>query len=93
HNAHGVERDPAAAAGWFAKAARLGDAEAQAMLGAAYHLGLGVERDAVQAWRWLTRAQRQGNEIAAGFVVRARPLTRADEMAEAERLIAAGDDA
>src|SRR5690349_10854452 len=41
----GIERNPVEAARWFAIAARAGDSEAQAMLGAAYHLGLGVAPD------------------------------------------------
>ncbi len=41
HNALGVERDANAAADWWRKGATRGDADAQAMLGAAYHLGSG----------------------------------------------------
>jgi uncharacterized protein len=93
HNAEGVERDPEAAAAWFEKAARLGDVEAQATLGAAYHMGLGVRQDQVLAYRWLARAQRRGNEVAAGFLLRVRPLLSDAEREMAERLIEAGDSA
>jgi TPR repeat protein len=93
HNAEGIERDPEAAAAWFEKAARLGDVESQAMLGAAYHMGLGVRQDQVLAYRWLARAQRRGNEVAAGFLLRVRPLLSEGEREEAERLIASGDGA
>ena len=55
NSALGVERDTAAAAEWWSKAARLRDADGQAMLGAAHHLGAGVARDPVAALAWLIR--------------------------------------
>src|SRR5262249_56522502 len=55
HNALGVDRDPAIAATWWAKAAARGDADGQAMLGAAHLLGAGVPRDGVAALAWLLR--------------------------------------
>ena len=44
-------------AGWWRKAAMLGDADGQAMLGAALHLGAGVTRDPLAALAWLMRAR------------------------------------
>jgi TPR repeat protein len=50
HDALGVDRDPKTAAAWWTKAAARGDADGQAMLGAAHLLGAGVARDRVLAW-------------------------------------------
>ena len=52
----GVERDPAAAAGWFRLAADRGLAGSQAALGRMYEQGDGVERDPELARQWYRRA-------------------------------------
>jgi uncharacterized protein len=73
----GVARDVAAAAMWRHRATVFGDAEGQALLGAAHPLA-GVARDSVAALAWLTRVRNARNQHAA------RDGT-ADEHAEAER--------
>ena len=50
HDAIGVERDPGQAADWWRRGAERGDADAQAMLGAAHHLGSGVTLDRSRRW-------------------------------------------
>ena len=45
HNALGVERDAGAAAHWWRRGAERGDADGQAMLGAAYHSAPACRRD------------------------------------------------
>jgi TPR repeat protein len=89
HNALGVGRDPAAATHWWAKAAARGDADGQAMLGAAHILGAGVARDGVAALAWLLRARRGGSVLAEPFLNSARSALSAEEIAEAERRAAA----
>jgi len=89
HNALGVERDAAEAASWWRRAAERGDADGQAMLGAALHLGAGVPREPLVALTWLLRAQRGGSALAAPFLQPARALLSPAEMAEAERRAAA----
>jgi TPR repeat protein len=71
-------------------AAEQGDAEAQMMLGAAYHLGLGIARDQAQAFHWLKRAASQGNDLAAGFLRRVDDIITPEERRAADHLPAAG---
>jgi TPR repeat protein len=85
NNALGVERDTAAAAQWWRKAALLGDADGQAMLGAAYYLGAGVERDPVAALVWLTRARRARSPFADRFYLGVRNACTPEQRREAER--------
>jgi selenocysteine-specific elongation factor len=75
HNALGIGRDPAVAATWWAKAAARGDADGQAMLGAAHLLGAGVPRDGVAALAWLLRATAGGSALAAPFLNNATQRT------------------
>ena len=86
HNALGVDRDPQQAALWWDKAAIRGDADAQAMLGAAYHLGAGVPRDRVAALAWLLRGRDAGSELAAPFLDAARTSLSPLEIARARAL-------
>jgi hypothetical protein len=86
----GVARDPAQAVAWWIKAANAGDSEAQALLGAAYHLGQGVERNDVHALVWLTRAEAQGQELARNFLPCVRNALTQAQLAEAEMLLRAG---
>jgi TPR repeat protein len=81
----GVPRDPARAADWWRKAALRHDADGQAMLGAAYHLGAGVPHDAVEAFTWLTRARQGNSPLASQFFEAVRRTLTPDEIAEAER--------
>src|SRR5262245_37854007 len=85
NNALGVERDVAAAARWWRKAALLGDADGQAMLGAAHHLGAGVARDPVAALGWLMRARAARSPFADRFYTGVRAACSAEQMREAER--------
>lgn len=52
----GSEKDPAAAARWYEKAAQAGHVGAQYMLGRIYDLGEGVPQDYARAARWYRRA-------------------------------------
>src|SRR5579863_3154609 len=85
HNALGVERDPAKSVHWWRRGAERGDADGQAMLGAAYYLGAGVERDPRQALVWLLRAAAGKSELAPRYVTAARSVLTAAEIADAEQ--------
>ena len=85
HNALGVERDPVEAARWWRRGAEAGDADGQAMLGAALHLGSGVERDSIEALVWLTRAATGGSQLAAPFIETVRESLSAGDIVEARR--------
>ena len=78
-----------AAAEWWAKAAGRGDADAQAMLGAAFHLGAGVPQDRVAAFALLLRARKGGSALASSFFDAVRGTLSSHEMAEAEARAAA----
>jgi TPR repeat protein len=85
NNALGVERDPKEAAKWWRKAAQLGDADGQAMLGATFYLGAGVKRDLTAALTWLSRAQAAHSEFADKFFTAVYQQCTPDERAEAAR--------
>ena len=85
HDAIGVERDPASAVAWWQRAAELGDADAQAMLGAAHHLGAGIPVDQLAALVWLLRAKAGGSTLAERFLGPVRAALSQEEIAEAER--------
>ena len=85
HNALGVERNAGQAAAWWERGAALGDADGQAMLGAAYQLGAGVKKDPIAAMTWLLRARAGGSALATQFFGAARAALGADQFAEAER--------
>jgi uncharacterized protein len=89
HNALAVDRDPAAAAGWWTKAAAHGDVDGQTMLGAAHLLGAGVPRDGVAALAWLLRASAGGSALAARFLGKASSALSGEEIAEVKRRAAA----
>ncbi len=72
-----------------ASAAARGDADGQAMLGAAHVLGAGVARDGVAALAWLLRARAGGSALAEPFLKTVRDALSADQIAEAERRAAA----
>jgi TPR repeat protein len=63
----------------------LGDADGQAMLGAAHHLGAGVARDRVAALAWLTRARAARSKLADHFYHAVRDSCTPGERLEAER--------
>ena len=90
HNALGVPRDPAQAVFWWRKAADAGDADGEAMLGAALHLGMGVERNALSAYEHLLRARSQGSALAEPFLQAAREQLDDDERRTAETRAAGG---
>lgn len=56
-----MDNDPAAAAGWFYRAAVQGYAEAQFNLGLMYANGEGVAKDEAKAVEWFRKAAEQGN--------------------------------
>lgn len=58
----GVERDYAAAAKWYEKAARQGYADAQFALGQLYQTGRGVRLDKPKAYMWMYLAFETGAE-------------------------------
>jgi TPR repeat protein len=74
-----------AAATWWRKAATRGDADGQAMLGAAYHLGAGVAHDRTEAFAWLTRARTGGSPLAAQFFEAVRRTLTGPQLADAAR--------
>src|ERR1044072_6850531 len=83
HNALGLERDAVAAADWWRKAALLGDADGQAMLGAAYHLGAGVAGNPGVSFAWLLRARDGGSALASQFFDTVRAILTPEEKTEA----------
>ncbi|HJU30966.1 MAG TPA: hypothetical protein VJ740_05920 [Hyphomicrobiaceae bacterium] len=85
NNALGVERDAAAAAIWWRKAALLGDADGQARLGAGHRIGAGVARDAVAALAWPIRARSGRSPFAERFYSGVCASCSPAQIAEAER--------
>ena len=65
YDGRGLPRDYQAAAQWFAKAAALGHAKAQANLGMMSAIGRGVPKDIAAARRFLAQAAQQGDKSAA----------------------------
>ncbi|KAF9139872.1 hypothetical protein BGX30_007369 [Mortierella sp. GBA39] len=66
----GVPQDHDEAWGWFMKAAALGDASAQYILGLLYGFGQGIERNVTIARNWTLKAAEQRHaaaQNAAGF--------------------------
>ncbi len=86
HEALGVERSPEKAAHWWRLGAEAGDADADAMLGAAYLLGQGVERDGVKALSLLLKAERGASQFAPRFIKAAHDSLTEDEIARAKEL-------
>ncbi|NLO91640.1 MAG: sel1 repeat family protein [Elusimicrobia bacterium] len=64
---YGTEPDPAAALGWYVKAAMKGDALSEYFCGMAYKNGYGTAPDMDQAVKWLLRAagRKNGKAMAA----------------------------
>jgi TPR repeat protein len=60
-----VARDVGQGFGWYLKAAKAGNAEAEFRAGVAYAQGLGTGTDLKQARHWLTAAEGQGYPLAA----------------------------
>ncbi len=61
-----------------------GDADGEAMLGAALHLGMGTARDPVAAYVHLKRAESRGSALAAPFLHEAWNALDEDQRREAE---------
>jgi TPR repeat protein len=70
---------------WWRRGALGGDADGQAMFGAALYLGAGVERDPIEGCAWLLRAQKGRSALAGQFLTAARSALAPHEHAEAER--------
>jgi len=69
----GVPKRPAAAVGWYRRAARQGHVKAQINLGVLYQEGLGVERNYAEALQWYRRAAAKGSakgQYALGVMYR-----------------------
>ena len=67
----GVEQDFQRSLHWYRRAATMGNAPAQNMLGTVYLTGEGVAVDAAEAERWWRMAAEQGREV---FAVPGSPL-------------------
>jgi TPR repeat protein len=85
----GIPRDAKLAAEWWSKAAQRDNADGQAMLGAAFHLGAGVARDRVAAFGFLPRARKGGSALAENFFDVVRNSLAPHEIPEAEARAAA----
>lgn len=72
----GGPRDPAAAVGWWWRAANRGYAPAQLALAKALAAGDGVAADWGQAWVWARLAATGGNDTAAAATALAAVLRR-----------------
>jgi hypothetical protein len=83
HEALGVERDAVVAAQWWRRGADAGDADAQAMLGAAMLLGQGAPKDGIGALALLLRAERNGSLLATQFLKPARASLTPEELIQA----------
>ena len=87
-NQRGGSPDYAKSASWFSKAADYGLADSQFNLAVLYENGLGVPEDLKIAYKWLSLAARSGDKEA----VRRRDILKgklsADDLVEAERLVA-----
>lgn len=59
-----VDKDPKAAFGWYEKAARQGNANAEHCLGVCFNMGDGVEKNTRAAAVWFEKAARQGHPLA-----------------------------
>jgi len=84
----GVPLDGPEAARLYRAAAEQGDAVAQLNLGDFYSRDLGVQRDLVQAYLWLSLAAEQGRSWARRKRDEIAAQLSAEELAEAEGLIA-----
>jgi len=62
-NGQGLPKDPAAAAGWYRRAAEQDSPLAQIRLGLMYRAGAGVPQDDVQAHLWAGLAARQQGHV------------------------------
>ncbi|MGQ3675782.1 tetratricopeptide repeat protein [Xanthobacter sp. TB0139] len=80
-----MQSDTAEALHWWRKAAKAGDADGQAMLGAAHHSGAGVPRDRVASYAWLLRAKAGGSPLAQRFMEPMEGTLSPEELAAAER--------
>lgn len=79
----GLPVDHHAAAQWLGRAARSGQADAEALLGDAYSQGDGVARDPAQAQQWWQHAAQAGNhhaetELGAALLASADPAKQSE---------------
>ncbi len=87
----GVAQDDARAAGWYRKAAELGDPGSQFRASVMYYKGQGVVQDRVEAAKWWTLAMAKGGGFAQSIrpsVESAEAKLTAEELAEGRRLAA-----
>jgi TPR repeat protein len=85
----GLPLDRVQAAKWYQLAAEGGDALAQYDLGQRYDFGVGVPTNRVEALKWLRLASAQGQADAAERLKTVKAKMSREEIAEAERRIAA----
>jgi len=74
-----LKQDNAKAFGWFHRAAKRGDPDAEYALACAYHFGQGTSRDPGKALRWARSSAESGN--AMGMVLAGELLKDADPKA------------
>ena len=73
----------------YKKSAELGNAEAQAYLGAMFENGHGVTLDPIMAYVWYARAQSAGNEVGRTALFALEPRLLPSQLKEAKRRLAA----
>lgn len=88
HEARGGPRDAEAAARWWDVAARAGDADSAAMLGAALLTGQGVAPDPVAALAWLVVGARRHSTLVRPFFRPAEAALTPDQVAAARAMAA-----
>jgi len=85
----GVEIDMPTAAKWFEKAAQRGVVDSQFNLGVLFESGQGLPQDVESALMWYSIAGTQGDQMAAGRVGVLRQTLGEDQIARADKRIAA----
>jgi TPR repeat protein len=85
----GLKRDYAEAARWFQKAADQGYSDAQVGLGTLYEYGLGVPKDYIKAYMLFELASNGGSKDATRLRDEIGRVMRPNDVAQAEKLVAA----
>ena len=85
----GVPKDLATALNWYRQSATNGYAEAAVVLGNYYSEGLEIKQDYAEAFVWYSVAAAQGHRLAEAFRNGARRKLSADQLAKAQKRVAA----
>jgi hypothetical protein len=85
----GVKRDPKKGALWISKAANLGHAQAQHVMGALHASGFGVKKDPIEAYKWLSLAANRGFPKAKAASRKIKAHLTPAQLATAKQRIAA----